>query len=343
MTLDDAALAAAMQQALDLAAATPDPAPNPRVGCVLLAPDGSVIATGAHESAGPPHAEIIALTVAGDRARGATAVVTLEPCNHEGRTGPCARALIDAGVARVVFAQSDPNPEASGGARALRAAGVVVTEGLLAEPARQLNPTWTRAMSRQRPDVTWKLAATLDGYVAAADGSSRWITGPAARDQVHELRGQVDAVVVGTATVFADDPELTARGAGGAAGRQPWRVVMGQRSVPANARVRLAEPVDRFWQLPTRDPAFALQQLMRREVRSVLLEGGPTLAGAFLRAGLIDRIIWYTAPLLVAAGRPAVADLGVTSITEAVRLDLLDVSRVGDDVRIDLRPQVADG
>lgn len=338
MPIDDETLTGAMRRAIELAAATPDPKPNPRVGCVLVAPDGSVISTGAHESAGSPHAEIIALTVAGDRARGATAVVTLEPCAHHGRTGPCAQALIAAGVARVVFAQKDPNPEAAGGARTLREAGVIVNEGLLAEEAEQLNPQWSRAMARQRPEVTWKLAATLDGFLAAADGSSRWITGTAARQEVHQRRAASDAVLVGTATILADDPELTARTADGLMAAQPWRVVMGQRSVPAGARVRLAEPVDRFWQIPTRDPAFALQQLQRREVRSVLLEGGPALAGAFLRAGLIDTIVWYVAPALLGTGLPVVSDLGITTMSGAVRLELVDVARVGDDVRMDLRP-----
>lgn len=193
-------------------------------------------------------------------------------------------------------------------------------------------------MARQRPEVTWKLAATLDGFLAAADGSSRWITGTAARQEVHQRRAASDAVLVGTATILADDPELTARTADGLMAAQPWRVVMGQRSVPAGARVRLAEPVDRFWQIPTRDPAFALQQLQRREVRSVLLEGGPALAGAFLRAGLIDTIVWYVAPALLGTGLPVVSDLGITTMSGAVRLELVDVARVGDDVRMDLRP-----
>lgn len=336
MALDDTALSAAMATAVELAAATRDPKPNPRVGCVILAADGSVIATGAHDGPGTPHAEVIALAVAGDRARGATAVVTLEPCNHTGRTGPCTQALIDAGVARVVFGQSDPNPQAAGGAAALRAAGVLVTDGFMADAVRRVNPDWTRAMTRQRPEVTWKLAATLDGWVAASDGSSKWITGEAARAQVQQLRAEHDAVLVGTTTVLTDDPELTARTP--EPSPQPWRIVMGQRSVPAGARIRLAEPADRFWQIPSRDPAFALNQMMRREIHSVMLEGGPALAGAFLRLGLIDRIIWYTAPALLGSGRPVVTDLGVTSIDQAVRLELLDVQRVGDDVRIDLRP-----
>lgn len=336
MTVPDPAIDAAMRQAIALAAGTRDPSPNPRVGCVLLSPDGDVIATGAHEGAGTPHAEVIALAVAGSRSHGATAVVTLEPCNHTGRTGPCSVALIEAGVARVVFAQSDPNPEAAGGAAALRAAGVRVTGGVREAEAAALNHVWSFAMSQQRPEITWKIAATLDGKVAAPDGTSRWITGTAARRQVHRLRAEHDAVLVGTTTVFTDDPELNARD--DTISRQPWRVVMGQRSVPAGARVRRADPTDRFWQIPTRDPGFAAEQMARRGIHTVLLEGGPALAGAFLRAGLVDRIIWYTAPALMGAGHPAVADLGVGTIGDIVRLELLDIQRVGDDVRIDLRP-----
>ncbi|MFN8127010.1 MAG: bifunctional diaminohydroxyphosphoribosylaminopyrimidine deaminase/5-amino-6-(5-phosphoribosylamino)uracil reductase RibD [Candidatus Nanopelagicales bacterium] len=334
----DAQITDAMRRALSLAAATRDPSPNPRVGCVILDAAGEVVATGAHEGAGTPHAEVIALAVAGDRARGATAVVTLEPCAHTGRTGPCTTALIDAGVARVVYGQSDPNPEAAGGAAVLRSAGIAVTGGLLADEATALNPGWSIAMSRQRPTVTWKVAATLDGRVAAPDGSSRWITGVAAREQVHQMRAEHDAVLVGTTTVLTDDPELTARIDGA---RQPWRIVMGQRSVPARARVRLSEPADRFWQIPTRDPSFALSQMVRRDIHTVLLEGGPSLAGAFLRAGLIDHVVWYTAPAILTAGVGAVPDLGVTTLDRAWRLSLRDVSRVGDDVRIDLVP--ADG
>lgn len=339
MTSTEPAVDVAMRQAIELAAGTRDPSPNPRVGCVLLSPDGEVIATGAHEGAGTPHAEVIALAVAGSRARGSTAVVTLEPCNHTGRTGPCSEALIAAGVARVVFGQSDPNPEAAGGADRLRAAGVTVTGGLREKEAADLNRIWSFAMAQQRPEITWKIAATLDGKVAAPDGTSRWITGDAAREQVHELRAAHDAVLVGTTTVLTDDPELTAR-TGSVVG-QPWRVVMGQRSVPAGARVRLADPTDRFWQIPSRDPLFAAEQMARRGIHTVLLEGGPALAGSFLRAGLIDRIIWYTAPALLGAGQPAVADLGVGSMAGIVRLELLDVLRVGDDVRIDLRPSGA--
>ena len=219
----------AMQRAIELAAQSPDTRPNPKVGCVIIDPTGQVVGEGFHEGAGTAHAEIVALDRAGEAARGATAVVSLEPCNHTGRTGPCAHALIAAGVARVVFAQSDDNGKAAGGAATLRAAGIQVTEGLMAEQARAVNPYWTFAAQQKRPYVIWKTAATLDGFVAAADGSSRWITGEAAREDVHRLRAEVDAVMVGTGTMLVDDPELTARIDGDLADQQPLRVVMGQR------------------------------------------------------------------------------------------------------------------
>src|SRR5690349_7075093 len=203
---------AAMTRALALAASPGVPlGPNPRVGCVLLAGDGTTVAEGFHRGAGAPHAEADALARAGSAARGTTAVVTLEPCNHTGRTGPCARALVDAGVARVVFAQGDPNPLAQGGAETLRSAGVDVEGGLLADEARAVNRAWSFAHQERRPFVTWKLATTLDGRGAAADGTSRWVTSLPARRDTHRLRSGCDAILVGTGTVLADDPRLTVR------------------------------------------------------------------------------------------------------------------------------------
>ncbi len=203
---------AAMARALELARTPGVPTgPNPRVGCVILAPDGSVVAEGFHRGAGTPHAEVDALDRAGDLARGATAVVTLEPCNHSGRTGPCAVALLDAGVARVVYAQSDHNPVAVGGAETLKRSGVDVEGGLLADEARTVNPVWTFAVEHGRPFVTWKFATTLDGRSAAADGTSRWVSSRPARLDTHRLRGLCDAILVGTGTVLVDDPQLTVR------------------------------------------------------------------------------------------------------------------------------------
>src|SRR5665811_1547703 len=208
---------------------------------------------------------------AGAAARAGTAVVTLEPCTHTGRTGPCTQALIEAGVARVVFAQSDPTPTARGGRTLLEAAGIRTTAGVLVDEARVLNDAWTFSFVHGRPKVTWKFAATLDGRSAAVDGSSRWITGPQAQADVHRLRAQCDAILVGTGTVIADDPALTVRGTDGSAtGRQPLRVVMGLRPISATARVRdAASPT---LQLATRDPAQALKALGEQEIHHVWLE-----------------------------------------------------------------------
>ena len=322
----------AMLRALDLARTSGvPPGPNPRVGCVLLDPAGVLVAEGYHRGAGTPHAEADALAAAGDRARGATAVVTLEPCNHTGRTGPCAQALIGAGVRRVVYAQADPSPQAAGGAEALRVAGVDVAAGLLADQARAVNPAWTFAVEHRRPFVTWKLAATLDGRSAAADGTSRWISSAAARRDTHQLRQRCDVVLAGTGTVLVDDPELSARDDADRplpADRQPLRAVMGLREVPGRARVR--NTVAKTVLLRTRDPKEALTELFARGGRHVLLEGGPTLAAAFLGQGYVDEVVAYVAPMLLGAGAASVGDLGVATIADARRLEVVDVAVLGD-------------
>ncbi len=329
---------AAMRRALELAGSADVPrGPNPRVGAVVLDAAGRIVAGGYHRGAGTPHAEIAALSAAGPAARGATVVVTLEPCNHEGRTGPCVDALLAAGVARVVFAQSDTNPVAAGGADRLRAAGVEVEGGVLVDKARELNTEWTWAVGHGRPFVTWKTAGTLDGRAAAADGTSRWITGATARADVHALRATADAVVVGTGTVLADDPRLTAR-VGGSDGpdlpreRQPLRVVVGLRTVPPTAHV-LDDSAPTLL-LATHDVRAVLAELTRRDVQHVLLEGGPTLAGAFVAADLVDRVVAYVAPALLGSGASVLADAGITTVAAALRLRTTDVTRLGDDVRI---------
>jgi len=327
----------AMRRALVLAARGPVRGVNPRVGCVVLDRTGQQVGEGWHAGAGTPHADVEALLAAGERARGGTAVVTLEPCAHTGRTGPCAQALLDAGIARVVIAGADPNPAAAGGAGRLREAGVDVEVGVLAEESARLNRRWLHAVAHGRPFVTWKFAATLDGRSAAADGSSRWITGARARADVHRLRAEADAVLVGTGTVLADDPQLTVRDAAGRPlGAQPLRAVIGERELPASAQV--LDGVAPTVQLRTRDPREALAELFRREVRHAWLEGGPTLAAAFWRAGLVDEVIAYLAPALLGAGPQAVADLGIADIAGAARLELADVARLGEDLRLTLRP-----
>jgi diaminohydroxyphosphoribosylaminopyrimidine deaminase/5-amino-6-(5-phosphoribosylamino)uracil reductase len=323
-----AAEGAAMVRALALAATPGVPlGPNPRVGCVLLDDSGATVAEGYHRGAGSLHAEADALAQAGARARGTTAVVTLEPCAHIGRTGPCAVALREAGVRRVVFAQDDPNPVAAGGGALLRAGGVDVEHGLMVDEARAVNRVWTFAVEHGRPFVTWKFATTLDGRSAAADGTSRWVSGRAARLDTHRLRALCDVMLVGTNTVEVDDPQLTVRDVLDqplSRERQPLRVVMGERDLPATKRVfdNQAETLH----LRTRDPETALKTLFARDRQHVFLEGGATLAAAFLRAGLVDEIVSYVAPILLGAGQEAVADLGITTIAEAFRPVVTDVT-----------------
>lgn len=346
----------AMARAVDLATTgIGRTSPNPVVGCVVLDRHGRVAGEGAHERAGGPHAEVLALERAGERAQAGTAVVTLEPCRHTGRTGPCTRALLEAGIARVVIAVLDPTTAAGGGARELREAGVEVVTGVGATAAEHVNRAWLHAVTHERPYVTWKLAATLDGRTAAADGSSRWITGPEARTAVHALRAERDAVLVGTGTLRADDPHLAAREVPGA--RQPVRVAIdAAAAIPLTARmldqaapslVVVAEDVEHtrltdagVEVLPVArgprglDPATVLAGLHARGVRSVLLEGGATLAASFVAADLVDEVVAHLAPALLGAGRPVLEDAGITTITQALRLTTTDVRRLGDDVAI---------
>jgi diaminohydroxyphosphoribosylaminopyrimidine deaminase/5-amino-6-(5-phosphoribosylamino)uracil reductase len=333
---------AAMRRALTLAASPGVPlGPNPRVGCVLLSADGEELAEGFHRGAGTPHAEAAALAEAGEAARGATAVVTLEPCNHTGRTGPCVEALIKAGVRRVVFAQRDPNPLAAGGAVALRAAGIEVEAGVMEPVARGINRAWTFAVEHERPFVTWKFAATLDGRSAAADGTSRWISGNDARRDTHTLRAECDVLLVGTGTVLVDNPQLNVRDeVDQPVEHQPLRVVMGERDVPADSRI--FEGPGQAQHLTTRDPAHALEQLYAAGRRHVWLEGGPRLAAAFLKAGLVDEIYAYVAPTFLGAGANAVGDLGITTITDQLRWHLKRAAVIGTGadatVRLTLEP-----
>jgi diaminohydroxyphosphoribosylaminopyrimidine deaminase/5-amino-6-(5-phosphoribosylamino)uracil reductase len=326
----------AMRRAISLAEDPANPlGPNPRVGAVVLDAHGHVAGEGCHRGSGTPHAEIAALDSAAGSARGATMVTTLEPCDHIGRTGPCSVALIDAGVRRVVFAQADRTPVAAGGTARLSAAGVDVEGGVLAAEAATLNREWTFAQDNARPFVTWKFATTLDGRSAAADGTSRWISGPESRLDTHRQRARCDVVLVGTGTVLIDNPRLSVRGADDVAlprDVQPLRAVMGLRDLPETAAVLddAAETVV----LRTREPADALAELYKGGRQHVWLEGGPTLAAAFVRAGLVDRVVAYVSSTLLGGGRSAVADLGITTMADAMRLTLTDVARLGPDVRM---------
>lgn len=352
----------AMRRAIELASrALGDTSPNPPVGCVVLDRAGQLVGHGFSAAPGGPHAEVTALAVAGERALGGTAVTTLEPCDHHGRTPPCSLALIEAGVARVVYAVEDPVPGHGGGAARLRAAGVETIQGTLADEAARGNEAWLLAVKLGRPFVTWKYGASLDGRVAAADGSSRWVTGPESRADAHRLRAESDAVVVGSGTVKIDDPHLAARDS--QVGRQPLRVVLDTEGrTPRSARVldgaaptliAVAADVNAtelerqamMVRLPRAPEGVDIHALLNalylRDVRSVLLEGGPTLAASFLEAGLIDRVVAYIAPALIGGGgRPALAGRGAQSIHEVSRMRLDEVTRLGSDVRLIARPHV---
>jgi diaminohydroxyphosphoribosylaminopyrimidine deaminase/5-amino-6-(5-phosphoribosylamino)uracil reductase len=340
--------------------------PNPVVGAVVLDAAGEVVGEGFHAVAGGPHAEVLALRAAGGRARGGTCVVTLEPCNHTGRTGPCTQAVIEAGVARVVFAVRDPNPAAAGGAAVLAEAGIEVEAGPLADEAEQVNEAWLTSVRARRPFVTWKYAASLDGRTAAADGTSRWITSSEARADVHRLRAEADAVLVGSGTVLADDPHLAVRKAPLLRAAPPLRVVLDSNArTPVGARILddaaptlllIAEDVaDGEGARALRkagadlvgvpraadglDLAAALAVLHARGVGSVLLEGGARLAGGFLAERLVDRVVAYLAPALIGGGGlPALTGPGAPTIDAALRLRLDEITRIGADVRLTARP-----
>ncbi len=324
-----------MRRALSLASRGPATGVNPQVGCVLVDETGKIVAEGWHRGAGTAHAEVDALSKVTD-ARGLTAIVTLEPCNHTGRTGPCSVALIEAGVSRVVYSVSDPNPQAGGGAERLRAAGIAVEGGVLADDTEQLLHPWLTAVRHGRPFVTVKWASSLDGRAAAADGTSQWITGTAARQHVHERRALADAIVVGTGTVLDDDPSLTARGdAGELMEHQPIPVVIGERAVPEGASLR-SHPAGLI-ETASRDLGAVLKDLYERDIRRVFVEGGPTLASAFLAADLADEVLVYLAPTLIGGPRLAVTDLGITTIADQRRLTITGLDRLGDDIVITAR------
>ncbi|MGF3198234.1 bifunctional diaminohydroxyphosphoribosylaminopyrimidine deaminase/5-amino-6-(5-phosphoribosylamino)uracil reductase RibD [Streptomyces diastaticus] len=359
---------AAMSRALRLAArGLGTTSPNPVVGCVVLDARGERAGEGWHRQAGGPHAEVHALREAGGRARGGTALVTLEPCNHTGRTAPCARALVEAGVRRVVYAVADPDPRAEGGAATLRAAGVETAAGLLGEEAERVNAAWLTSVRRGRPHITWKYAATLDGRTAAADGTSRWITSAEARADVHRLRAEADAVLVGSGTARADDPHLAARLPAPApdapAPVQPLRVVLDTTATAVRPGARVLDgaaptlvavagdadaghledhPHAKVLRLPRAggglDLTALLDALHAREVRSVLLEGGARLAGAFVAARAVDRVVGYLAPALLGAGPQALTDGGISTIADALRFDITDARRIGPDLRITAVP-----
>jgi diaminohydroxyphosphoribosylaminopyrimidine deaminase/5-amino-6-(5-phosphoribosylamino)uracil reductase len=344
--------------------------PNPNVGCVIVS-QGEVVGRGWHQYAGGSHAEVFALREAGERARGAEVYVTLEPCSHQGRTPPCADALIAAGVNRVVAAMQDPHPRVAGqGLARLRAAGIEVETGLLEEQARALNPGFVARLQRGRPWVRLKLAASLDGRTAMASGESQWITGVAARQDVQRLRARSSAIVTGIATVLGDNPALNVRLDaqqlhGVEPVRQPLRVIMDSQlrtppgakllALPGETLVLTANPDQAAWQALQAagagvalvksdqgrlDPGAVLELLAQREINEVLLECGPTLAGAFVAAGLVDELVLYLAPHLMGdAARGLFALPGLDRMQERIELEWADVRQVGTDIRVTARPK----
>lgn len=334
--------------------------PNPRVGCVIVR-DGQIVGAGWHERAGQPHAEIHALRAAGDLARGATAYVTLEPCSHHGRTPPCANALIDAGVARVVAAMRDPNPQvAGGGIHLLTLAGIQAEVGLLEEPARELNLGFIARMTRGHPWLRLKTAASLDGRTALANGESKWITGPAARADVQVWRARACAILTGIGTVLADDPRMNVRDI--ATPRQPLKVIVDSRlETPPTAQILAggalivcaeADPGRRaaleaagaeILVLPAAHGRVDLPALMhelgRRGLNEIHAEAGATLNGALLEAGLVDEWIAYTAPVVMGADARGLFNLPpLADMAQRRHFKLHDTRMVGGDLRLTLRP-----
>ena len=316
--------------------------PNPRVGCVILAADGQELGAGHTQAAGQAHAEVMALRDAAARShdvRGATAVVTLEPCSHHGRTPPCCDALIAAGIARVVVAVQDPNPQVAGqGLARLRAARlrVELADEAIAEAARELNIGFFSRMQRGRPFVRLKSAISLDGRTALPDGRSQWITGEAARTDGHAWRRRAGAVLTGIGTVLADDPRLDVRLV--PTQNQPLRLVLDpQQRLPAAARIRQPPGEVRVIGPGRADLPALLADLGRQGINELHVEAGPTLSGAFLEAGLVDELLIYQAPLLIGEGRPLAALAPLASLADARRWRLVEATPVGDDLRLRLR------
>jgi len=329
----------AMRRALTIAEQGALNGGNPRVGCVLLDAEGNTVAEGFHRGAGHPHAEVEALAAlkdSGHSPEGLTAVVTLEPCNHQGKTGPCTRALIDAGITRVVFGASDPGDASSDGAAVLAAAGVEVVADVLGDESRELNNHWFFATEHGRPFVAAKWAQSLDGRHAAADSTSQWITGPASRERVHEQRSQFGAIAVGTSTALIDDPSLTARTDDGLYDSQPLAVVIGERDLPAESQVRMHP--GGFTQIRSHSPDEVLAELFEHGIRSVYVEGGATLVSSFIAHDLVDEFHITMGPILLGGPKLAVSDIGVGSMSEAKQLVTTNVEQLEGDVWVTAVP-----
>ena len=305
---------------------------NPIVGAVVVSPDGAIIGEGFHKSG--PHAEVVALEQAGQSAKGATLSVTLEPCNHQGKTGPCTEAIIKAGIARVVYAVRDPNSLASGGAKALEAAGIEVRFNTEVAEIAHSNRAWLHKIKNGRPYFIWKIATTLDGRTAAIDGSSKWITGPDSRAEVSKLRSESSAILVGTATALADNPNLIPRDIETTKKINPVRIVMGLREIPSefNLHNDAAETVF----LKSHDFSELLKLCADLDFNQVFVESGSELGTTLLKAGLIDELVIFQAASLLGSGQSFIGDLGATNIKEKMDFVIRDVAQFGNDLKITL-------
>ncbi|MEY3310504.1 MAG: riboflavin-specific deaminase [Actinomycetota bacterium] len=328
-TYDDA-----MHRARELAERGPRTGENPQVGCVLVDDTGAIVAEGWHRGAGTTHAEVDALSKV-ESARGLTAVVTLEPCNHTGRTGPCTQALIEAGVSRVVYSLDDPGQESSGGAQTLRAAGIDVVSGVLSGEGYHLVERWLTANRLGRPWVTAKWGSSLDGRTAATDGTSQWITSAESRTYIHLLRSQHDTIAIGTGTAIADNPSLTARTAdGNLFPNQPLAVVIGDTPLPDGSGL---------WSHPrgvlqeSGKLVDILERLYNIGIRSLFLEGGPRLMNSFIREGLVDEYVVCLAPILLGGDKTATSDLGIGTLTDARRLNVTSTEIMGGTIVVTAR------
>ena len=333
---------AAMHRALELALLGPIQGVNPQVGAVILNADNEIVAEGYHQGSGTNHAEVMAISALKEKLgvstfpAGHTAVVTLEPCNHTGKSGPCSKALLEAGISRVVYAVADPCQDSSGGGEFLRQSGVEVVAGVCEAEAEEQGRIWLTANRLGRPFVTLKWASSLDGRSAASDGTSKWISGEQSRSDGHLRRSEVDAILVGTGTVLADDPELTARTAeGGYFQHQPLRVIIGERELSDTLRVfnDKAETLH----LKTRNIQEALAELFSRGVKHLWVEGGPNVASEFVKLGLVDELIIYLAPMLLGGPRVALEDIGVGSMAEAIDIEIVEQKLLDNDLFIRAR------
>ena len=312
---------AAMQRAIELSQfGLGKTKGNPIVGAVIFNENG-IISEGFHQSG--PHAEVVAINNAKADLNGASIAITLEPCNHHGKTPPCADALISAGFKEVFYATSDPNEIAAGGGAKLKAAGIDVTAGVLQEEAAFANRAWLNSVANQRPYFTWKIATTLDGKTAASDGSSKWISNEASRKYVAQLRNQSDAILVGTNTVINDDPNLVSE-------NMALRIAVGNREIASSAKI--ADDRAPFYHHKSQDLASLINELNKREIVSVLVEAGATLGTALLKAGLIDEIALFTAPKILGTGASFIADLGITNIASAIELKHIESQNFAGDL-----------